>query len=189
MFKKNLTGILSRFTIKSKTPETEAAEKQQIQYDCECGSCGGTGIYVGFAEKDGAGVICGTCEGKGERHIEITYTLFNGLKVRPNVTKVYRINPGIGIGAAGGYNLSDFGGMSYEDWLQGQSFPPKSEMRKFTCPAWYYQSADYELKPDWRACQGSWGGGFSSCEHFTSKEKCWQRWDSENDTKGNVAHV
>lgn len=31
----------------------------------ECDSCGGTGVYVGFAEPEGYGVICGSCGGRG----------------------------------------------------------------------------------------------------------------------------
>lgn len=31
----------------------------------ECGACGGTGLYSGFAEPEGVAVICHSCRGKG----------------------------------------------------------------------------------------------------------------------------
>jgi len=52
-----------------------------------------------------------------------------------------------------------------------------SENRLFTCPAWWYQSADYEKKPRWKECLVC--GSFSSCNSFVEKEKCWKRWDVE----------
>lgn len=51
------------------------------------------------------------------------------------------------------------------------------KMRKFTCPAWWYQSVDYEKKPDWEECIGM--GSFSNCKHFKNKDFCWERFDKE----------
>jgi DnaJ-class molecular chaperone len=34
-------------------------------FKVECGSCGGTGLYKGFAEPEGYAVICRNCGGKG----------------------------------------------------------------------------------------------------------------------------
>jgi hypothetical protein len=31
----------------------------------ECESCGGTGLYVGFAEAPGTAAMCATCDGTG----------------------------------------------------------------------------------------------------------------------------
>ena len=59
-------------------------------------------------------------------------------------------------------------------------FPSGSEMRQFTCPAWWYQAADYEKKPQWDCC-GIGGGLFWDCEHFAAKRECWERWDKEQE--------
>jgi hypothetical protein len=67
--------------------------------------------------------------------------------------------------------------MSYEAWLDGKPFPSKSEMRQFTCPCWWYQTADYKKKPAWDECL--YVGMFSQCSHFANKQSCWERWDRE----------
>jgi len=147
-----------------------------IEFDEQCKPCKGTGLYVGMAEYDGAAVVCHTCKGTGLHHVKIEYNDFTGRKERLNIKRVFETNPGIGVGEGKQrFSLSDFGGMPYKEWLQGLPFPKKSEMRKFTCPAWWYQSADYDLKPNWDKC--GWGGSFSGCKHFHEKDKCWEQWD------------
>jgi len=152
-----------------------------IEFDQKCKSCKGTGLYIGYAEKDGAAVVCCDCRGTGCRHTKIEYDDFEERIARDDVERVYEINPGIGIGkgkASGEYKLSDFGGISYEVWVKGhRKFGPGTENRRFTCPAWWYQTADYEKKPDWADCVGF--GSFSGCDHFANKEDCWDRWDKE----------
>lgn len=151
-----------------------------IEYDEECPSCKGTGLYVGMAERDGSAVVCVTCNGTGCHHVKLEYDDFTKRKRRYKVERVVEINPGICIGSGGNnkYSLEDFGGMPYKDWFSGKSFPPKSENRRFTCPAWWYQSANYDLKPKWDKC--AWGGAFSNCKHFKNKDACWKQWDEEN---------
>jgi len=143
----------------------------KIEFDEQCKACNGTGLYKGMGEKDGYAVVCHTCEGTGKHHYVHEYEEFTGKKERNGIKQVVKTNPGIYLGG----NL-DFGGMSYEDWKQGKPFPPKSEMRKHTCPAWWYQSADYDKKPCWKECGF---GSFSACKHFPDKDKCWERWDKE----------
>ena len=156
------------------------SEEKTIEYDCECENCGGTGLYVGMGERDGAAVVCSTCKGTGHRHIVTKYTTFTGRNKRENVKRVFRVNPGICIGEGSGHSLSDFGGMDYGEWLTGSAFTLGSEDRLCTCPAWYYQSADYDLKPKWEygEVQCGWGS-FSACKHFHEKEKCWARFDAD----------
>ncbi len=148
----------------------------KLTWTQECKSCKGTGLYIGMAEKDGSAVVCYNCEGTGESKHTVEYDNFNGRKYNGKVKWVYQTNPGIGIGDGGKYTFQDFGGMCYEDWLKGHNFPPKSEMRKFVCPAWWYQSVDYNKKPDWCDCLGV---SFNNCDEFKKKEKCWERWDKE----------
>ena len=51
--------------------------------------------------------------------------------------------------------------------------------RIITCPAWWYQVADYEKKPQWGECLLGTGWRFDECEHFANKAECWDRWDKE----------
>ena len=154
--------------------------KHKIEYDCQCDTCEGTGLYQGMGERDGFAVVCHRCEGTGKRHEVITYRDFNGQKRRKGVKQVLEVNPGIGAGVSEehGLTLESFGGIPYKDWVEGKPFPLGSEMRAFTCPAWWYQSADYDKKPNWNWCRAL--GGFSACSHFKTKELCWARWDKEN---------
>jgi hypothetical protein len=147
----------------------------------ECTDCGATGLYVGFGERDGAAVVCGRCGGTG--CVTKTWTEFSKKKGRRRVKRVYKTNPGINIGEKEGVcTLEDFGGMPYKDWAKGKPFPPKSENRKYTCPHWWYQGANYNLIPKWNECS-NFGGYFSDCPNFKSKNKCWEKWDKENKGK------
>lgn len=148
-----------------------------IEYDCKCSSCKGTGLYIGMAESCGAAVVCSTCRGTGKRHIKIEYEDFDGLIERHDVRRVIQWNPGIGVDEGNGYKLEDFGGMDYADWLQNKPFPAKSEMRRFTCPYWWYQG-DKE-QPHWEQCSVHGGQSFKQCPVFEHKDLCWQKWDNE----------
>lgn len=135
-----------------------------------CRSCGGSGIYVGLGERDGAGVVCHTCKGVPR-------------SAREGITRVFLYNPGILIGvdnAKGltlGLKLCDFGGMPIEDWLALRPFVVGTEMRQFSCPAWYYQAVNEKLRPRWHECAGT--GTFSKCSSFGDKAQCWARWDDQ----------
>lgn len=152
----------------------------KIEFDEKCRACKGTGVYIGMAEREGAAVVCYKCKGTGCFHFVHEYEEFTGRQNSPDAKRVFQTNPGIMIGEPkdGSLKLANFGGMPYEDWLQGLPFPGKSEMRKFACPCWWYQSADYSKKPRWKECN-VWGLPFSKCSHFATKEKCWERWDKE----------
>jgi hypothetical protein len=135
-----------------------------------------------MSERDGAGVVCHTCEGTGKCDRKIEWEDFEGKVKREDLERVYETTAGIMVGKGSGertFELSYFGGMPYEDWFNGNPFPTGSEMRNSTCPAWYYQSVDYKKKPDWDWCRGLCGCSFSSCKHFPDKAKCWERWDKE----------
>lgn len=153
--------------------------KQTFKVNQVCQSCGGTGLYVGMAERDGAAVVCSSCKGTGCQTFVHEYEVFEKRKERKGIKRVYKTNPGICIGEGNNCKLEDFGGMPYQDWNNGKDFPKGSENRKYTCPAWWYQSENYELKPKWKECIGF--GSFSSCKNFKCKEKCWKKWDKENE--------
>jgi hypothetical protein len=153
-----------------------------VELDYECQACKGTGIYKGMAERDDFGVVCHSCDGTGKAHFKFEYDDFTTRRKRNNVKQVLEVNPGIiaGAGENQQYTLDSFGGMRYEDWFAGKPFPPKSEMRQFTCPAWWYQSANHHLKPDWCMEYGFGFGYFSNCPRFSQKELCWARFDKEH---------
>jgi hypothetical protein len=147
------------------------------EFDEKCPSCKGTGLYQGMGEGKGFAVVCHTCSGTGKHHFKHVYEEFTKRKEATNVVQVLEVNPGISVGTNDKISFKDFGGMSYEDWKKGKKFPSKSEMRRFTCPAWWYQSANYELKPHWEEC--TLCGSFSDCKRFKTKAKCWKKFDSE----------
>lgn len=144
-----------------------------IEYDRMCASCSGTGIYVGYAERDGAGIICRACHGTGCCHIRIEYDDFVKRMRRTDVMRVQSVNPGVIVGG----EIAEFGGLPYDDWISGAEFIPGTEDRQHICPAWWYQCVDYELKPHWGECIGS--GAFTDCGWFVCKNICWERWDQE----------
>lgn len=151
--------------------------RHKLEFDTKCSACRATGLYVGMAERDGAAVICSRCKGTGCHRLVIKYEDFEGRKPRERVERVYRTNPGICIANGNGYTLEDFGGIPYEAWVAGEGFPPGTENRRSTCPAWFYQCADDSKKPDWEECLPC--GAFSSCKQFPNKHRCWERWDKE----------
>lgn len=59
-----------------------------ITVDVECGSCGGTGLYQGFAEPKDTAVVCLTCQGSGKA--QLTYRPFTGRKPRAGISWVKR---------------------------------------------------------------------------------------------------
>lgn len=160
---------------------TENEGHHRVEYSCKCYTCKGTGLYVGFAERDGFSVVCNACKGKGQRDIVIEWDDFTGRVIKGEIVTVLEVNPGIivGLKGKGGLKFTHqfFGGMPYEDWYKGKPFPKCSENRKSICPSQWYQSADYKKKPDWEDC---WGvGSFSSCSKFEHKHECWAKFDVE----------
>lgn len=152
--------------------------KKKIEFFEKCKSCGGTGLYVGFGEANGAAVVCECCEGTGKFHFIHEYEEFETRVERKEIKRVFETNPGIGIGSNDkDIFLEDFGGMPYEEWKKTGKFPPKSEMRMYVCPAWWYQGVDYDKIPQWDECISC--GTFSNCKMFKNKQKCWEKFDSE----------
>jgi hypothetical protein len=157
--------------------------KHTWEQEAACNTCGATGLYIGFAERDGAAVVCRRCKGTGKITLRVEWEEFTGRKDTHDVSRVFQTNPGVGIGTGtnedgDSFDLKDFGGISYDEWREGALFPSGTEMRRVTCPAWWYQCADYNKKPEWRECLTA--GSFSWCQHFNDKEACWRRLDKEN---------
>lgn len=73
----------------------------KIKHECE--SCGGTGLYCGFAEPKGTAVICLTCGGRG--WVESRFKEFTGRKKRAGVKSISRSRGSllaVAVGAVGG---------------------------------------------------------------------------------------
>jgi len=144
--------------------------KKVFEAEAVCSSCNGIGLYRGIAEADGASVVCHTCNGTGCEKIHIEYTTFEKRKSTTMIRRVHQVNPGIKVNAE-----ERFGGISYKDWVEGKGFPPGSEMRGFTCPAWWYRLANTRVEPKWKECIPF--GSYSNCDHFNCKDRCWKKWD------------
>lgn len=91
-----------------------AKSSQSLTIDVECGSCGGTGVYRGFAEPKGVGVVCLTCKGSGK--VTLTYKPFTGRKRCDNIQTI-RLSAGSFIGTGVG---PTGGSVSYQDFLSGK---------------------------------------------------------------------
>lgn len=90
---------------------------KSITVKAECAACGASGIYRGFAEKPGTGVVCLDCHGTGA--VDVTYVPFTRRKTLRGVKTVYWSRGsfvGTGVGAMGV-------GISYEQFLKGK-LPP-----------------------------------------------------------------
>ena len=57
-----------------------------VEMNAECGSCGGTGLYSGFAEPKGTAVVCHGCNGSGEDVVR--YKPFEGRKGKRGISRV-----------------------------------------------------------------------------------------------------
>jgi len=85
-----------------------------MEIETECSSCGGRGVYCGFAEPRGTGVVCLNCEGTGCRKVK--YTPFTARKRREGVEIVRRSKGGFigtGVGPTGA-------SVTYEEFLGGK---------------------------------------------------------------------
>jgi hypothetical protein len=91
-----------------------------ITIDIQCQSCGGTGLYCGFAEPKGTAVVCITCGGSGKS--TFAYEPFTGRKPRAGIHTV-RLSGGsfiaTGVGPRGA-------SITYEEFKAGKLPQPRS---------------------------------------------------------------
>lgn len=148
-----------------------------IELDVECPACGGTGLYVGMAERNGAAVVCSECRGIGCFHYKYEYKSFKKRKARGGVKRVFL--------RAGGYvhsaedvtteegALIEFSaaGVSYEDWLAGEHPKPVKELY---CPLlWTGQRAKLAH------CDNMVGCYIPKCQMYEKKAECWEAFERE----------
>lgn len=82
--------------------------------DAECSACRGSGVYRGFAEPQGVGVVCLQCDGSGCK--KLSFEPFSGRKRRDDVRTVQLSRGsfiGTGVGPAGH-------SITYEEFLSGK---------------------------------------------------------------------
>lgn len=126
----------------------------------QCSECEGTGLKIGWAEKDGAAIVCRRCHGSGSQ--EISYTPFTGRRENPQALRVWQRNPG--------YRVSPEhtdGGVLVADWLANPelALKPEAAMQSTVCPAmWYQQKTFKECSDNQR---------YHQCPLWTNKARCW----------------
>lgn len=87
---------------------------KSVRVDIECKECATTGIYRGFAEPLGVGVICLKCNGTGRVMLE--YTPFSGRKSTDGILTVRRSRGSLvafGVGPTGDE-------ITYQEFLEGR---------------------------------------------------------------------
>ena len=145
---------------------------EKVKVETTCSACQGTGLYAGIGEREGLAVVCKQCDGTGCKTLE--YEPFTGLKPRDDVLRVLQVNPGIVL------RPNDTqGGASYQEWLEHPEAAGElgREARDMYCPAWWYQQANYSMKPEWESCEGV--NTFEKCKLFPQMAACWERFDQE----------
>lgn len=144
----------------------------------ECPDCGGTGLYVGLAERDGSAVICHTCKGTGCYEKTFNYSLFTKKKVRKDVKRVYKSSFGYihtveDIKVEGELQEFSKAGVDYESWLTGAAPRP---LKTLYCPLlWTHQ----EWHSPIHCKDGSAGMYIPNCPHKFEMEKCWKLFETD----------
>lgn len=154
-----------------------------IEMTIECDACHGTGVYVGIAERDGAGVICTKCQGSGAFLYKLIYNEFTGRKTRDDVKRVYKSGYGYVIAPTvinfNGKTIDMQGeGVSYEDFCRGVM--PK-HIKSLACPMSSDQSACHKINGFIDQCMEIHGGLISiitKCKGQHDKAACWKRFES-----------
>ncbi|MFW6024985.1 MAG: hypothetical protein ACOCRX_01455 [Candidatus Woesearchaeota archaeon] len=146
---------------------------KKITMDIECKSCNGTGIYVGIAERDGAGVVCKTCNGTGCQHYTFEYTPFRSRKKRKDIKRVYLSSYGYCISPEP-LTLSngvfvDFSkeGVPYEEFLKGKM---PSHIKRMACPMLADQPSCHKIKGFTEKCDELNGGYLSRISNCKCKK-------------------
>lgn len=159
---------------------------KKIEMEIQCKSCGGTGVYVGMAEREGAAVVCSSCNGTGKCWYAFEYEEFTGRKKKDGVTRVYKSSYEFVIAPKkirfenlGEIDLSEEG-VDYADFLAG-SMP--GHIKSLVCPMLADQGACHSIEGFVDECgrldgQGSLIGRFlSSCAYQRNKATCWERFE------------
>lgn len=97
-------------------------ESKEEKVEAECSKCSGTGVYIGFTEPKGEGVVCLKCGGTGKETIK--YIPFKERKIRDDV-KIVRLSKGVSLTNHADDSIG--GAISYEDYLTGKMPPGRNQ--------------------------------------------------------------
>ena len=169
-----------------------------IKLKIQCKSCGGSGVYQGMGERDGAAVICHTCGGTGCERYEFSYNLFKSRKKTRTVKRVYlsgygyciapkilTLNSYPGPGHTRGPTI-DFTkeGVSYKEFLSGKM--PK-HIHAMACPMMADQDACHKIEGFTDECNRlnvEYLNHIPSCKWHNSCAACWERFEKGGDING-----
>lgn len=142
----------------------------------QCDACGGTGLYKGFGEADGAYVVCRQCQGKG--YIHFAYEEFTEKKKVNDCNRVYKDGCGYCItdkdiiDKNGKIMRFSKYGCTYEEWLNGVEPKP---IEFLDCP-----NHHTGWKRPCKNCKDLLlGESFRDCPHFENVEECWKEFNKE----------
>lgn len=158
-----------------------------------CKSCDGTGLYVGFAEKEGCAVICHYCKGTGGNGItrKEKYGVIRVFAHCPNkiLSPMTLHTAGYGHAASGRYknektgkyfNFED-GGCTYEEWKQGVQPRP---LKGLYCPyLWTQQELQNKDKNGLykNYCSKILGfGSITDCKRYPKMDECWDIFENKD---------
>jgi len=153
----------------------------KIELSIQCKSCGGTGVYVGMAEHEGAAVVCTTCNGTGEQAYKFEYTPFAGRQVRGGVERVYVSGMGYCI-APKKLTFDNIGeidmsreGVSYNEFWNGKM---PGHVEKLGCPMLADQGACDKIDGFTSECTH---GSLRHCSMQQDKAECWKRFHEQKE--------
>jgi RecJ-like exonuclease len=164
-------------------PFEETEDHYIVNIERACGACGGTGIYVGMGEREGAAVVCSSCKGTGKVTLHQKHPKFKVRVRRKDVERVFQTGCGYIISAKDvkveGKPTVRFSqaGASYEDWLNGATPKPIEDLH---CPYMHtnqnMQMSDHEAHDLYldRCSGGNLGSLIADCKLNHDKAKCWQ---------------
>lgn len=169
---------------------TETETEYILSGEAQCEDCKGTGIYVGIAERGGAGVICWRCKGTGSIKVRVTFKKFNGRGIREGIKRVF--HPSSYVLKADDSDTTDKNGKpvtfhysrygaTYEEWLKGKDPTPMEELE---CPYEHtkqgLQSKDVNGLYKTRCSNADLLGRYiSHCKFHNHKAKCWKIYKGE----------
>lgn len=141
---------------------------QHITLDIVCTACGGTGLYVGMGERNGAAVVCTRCQGTGKQ--AYSYEPFTERQPAPASVTTVHVGRGYLIG-----NEPQEGGLPIEQWQPGAVVPADESSY---CPFLYTNqewcsNPDLPPQTDGRDPPRMPNGQISSCKHWANKAECW----------------
>jgi hypothetical protein len=151
-----------------------------FEVDIECKSCGGTGLYVGLAERDGAAMVCSTCKGTGKYHHKFTYKEFKERTKRKDVRRVFKTSCGFvhtpdDTEVDGKTIKFSQSGVSYEKWLNGGEPLP---LKTLYCPK-MWTGQKWDSKTCTEHCLV--GDSINHCPYRENMAACWDEYENSKD--------